>query len=83
MIVDSGACCNVIDRKSWEKLKKEKINCVSTKCTKQLYSYGSSQPLKVAGCFVAKVSFKAASFDAEFTVIEEKGEALLGRDTAV
>ena len=83
MIVDSGACCNVIDRKLWEKLKKEKINCVSTKCTKQLYSYGSSQPLKVAGCFVAKVSFKDASFDAEFTVIEEKGQALLGRDTAI
>eukprot|EP00112_Aurelia_sp_Birch-Aquarium-sp1_P009823 Seg2131.1 transcript_id=Seg2131.1/GoldUCD/mRNA.D3Y31 product="putative protein K02A2.6" protein_id=Seg2131.1/GoldUCD/D3Y31 len=83
MIVDSGACCNVIDRKLWEKLKEEKINCVSTKYTKQLYPYGNSQPLRVVGCFVAKVSFKDASMDAEFTVIEEKGQALLGRDTAV
>ena len=48
-----------------------------------MYPYGSSQPLKVPGCFVATLFFRNASVDAEFIVIEEKGQALLGRETAV
>ena len=83
MIIDSGACCNVIDRELWEELKEKKIKCVSRKCTKHLYPYGSSQPLKVAGCFVATVFFRNTSIDAEFIVIEETDQALLGRETAV
>ena len=31
MIVDSGASCNVIDRKLWGELKQDKVKCVSVK----------------------------------------------------
>ena len=48
-----------------------------------MYPYGSSQSLKVAGWFVATVVFRNTSSDAEFILIEEKGLALLGRETAV
>ena len=46
------------------------------------YPYGSAEPLKTAGCFVAKVTVRNVTVEAEFTVIEGKGQALLGRETA-
>ena len=82
MIVDSGASCNVIDRKLWEELKQNKVNCVSMKSNKKLYPYGSAEPLKAAGCFVATVTLRNVTVEAEFIVIEGKGQALLGRETA-
>ena len=81
-IVDSGASCNVIDRELWEELKQNKVKCVSMKSNKKLYPYGSAEPLKTAGCFVATVTLRNVTVEAEFTVIEGKGQALLGRETA-
>ena len=49
-IVDLGTSCNVIDRKLWEVLKQNKVQCVSMKSNKKLYRYGSAEPLKTAGC---------------------------------
>ena len=82
MIVDSGASCNAIDCQLWESLKQNKVTCVSSSHKKQLYPYGSKEPLKTAGCFTAKVAVEDAAVEAEFTVIEGKGQALLGRETA-
>ena len=82
MIVDSGASCNVIGRKLWEELKQNKVKCVSMKSNKKLYPYGSAEPLKTAGCFVATVTVPNVTVEAEFTIIEGKGQALLGRETA-
>lgn len=56
MIIDSGASCNVIGHRVWEYLKANKVKCVSSKVSKKLYSYGSNQPLQVAGAFTAEVS---------------------------
>ena len=55
-IVDSGVSCNVIDRQLWESLKQFKVKFVSSSPKKQLYPYGSKEPLKTAGCFTAKVA---------------------------
>ena len=55
MLIDTGASTNVIDKGTWEKLKSQKIECKSRKCEKKLYAYGSSVPLKVIGCFEARV----------------------------
>ena len=54
------------------------------KSNKKLYPYGSAEPLKPAGWFVAKVTVQNVTVEAEFTVIEGKGQALLlvGRETA-
>ena len=45
MIFNSGASCNVIDRKLWEELKQNKVKYVSMKSNKKLYPYGSTEPL--------------------------------------
>lgn len=41
-IIDSGTSVNVIDQTPWKALKKQKIQCVSRKNTKKLYSYGAT-----------------------------------------
>ena len=72
----------MIDRELWEELKQNKVKCVSMKSNKKLYPYGSAEPLKKAGCFVATVTLRNVTVEAEFTVIKGKGQALLGRETA-
>lgn len=81
-IIDSGASCNVIDRGLWEMLKAKKVKCISRKCQKKLFAYGSKEPLDIAGCFTATVQIGSHCVDCEFVVIEGKGQALLGRDTS-
>ena len=44
--------------------------------------YGSKEPLKMAGCFTAKVAVEDVVVEAEFKVIEGKGQALLGSEAA-
>ena len=84
MIIDSGASCNVVDRKLWEHLKRRKIQCMSTCYLHNLYPYGSKEPLQVAGKFTAQVAVGEKLADSvDFTVIEGEGPALLGRDTAM
>ena len=83
VLVDSGASTNVIDKGTWEELKSQRIECKSRKCEKKLYAYGSSVPLKVIGCFEAKVVLGDSVCEAEFVVIEGKGQPLLGRSTAI
>lgn len=83
MLIDSGASSNVIDKGTWEELKSQRIECKSRKCEKKLYAYGSSVPLKVIGCFETKVVLGDSVCEAEFVVIEGKGQPLLGRSTAI
>ena len=83
MLIDSGASTNVIDKNLWLKLKQEKVKCVSKKSDKKLYAYGSDQPLKVLGTFSASVKAGKNEVEAEFAVIDGKGAALLGRETAI
>ncbi|XP_030853873.1 uncharacterized protein K02A2.6-like [Strongylocentrotus purpuratus] len=82
VIVDSGSDCNVIDQILWEKLKKDKIICKSTKSTKRLYPYTSHIPLTTIGCFTATVEVGKMKSTAEFVVIKEKGEPLLSKRTS-
>lgn len=83
VIIDSGASCNVTDKKQWDCLKKEKIKCFSEKTSRPLYAYGSSNPLPVAGVFRATVQHgDRVVEDAEFIVIQGEGQTLLGRETA-
>ena len=59
------------------------MKCTSSKTSEKLYSYGSCEPLKVAGCFTANVKVGNLTVEAEFTVIKGEGQALLGRETAI
>ena len=58
------------------------MKCISSGHKKQLYPYGSKEPLKTAGCFTAKVAVEDVAVEADITVIEGKNQALLGRETA-
>jgi hypothetical protein len=83
MVIDSGTSTNVIDKHLWEDLKKKHIKCTSKKTIKKLYSYGSTTSLMVIGTFTADVNVADRHVTAEFTVIDGKGEPLLGRKTAI
>ena len=64
-------------------LEQNKVKCVCSNHNKQLYSYGSSEPLKTAGCFTAKVAVVNVAVEAEFIVIEGNlGPGIARRETA-
>jgi hypothetical protein len=51
---------------------------------KILYSYGATEPLKIADTCCVNVKCKGESeYHVEFVVIEGQGQALLGRETAL
>ena len=83
MVIDSRASTNVVDKGLWSELKQQKIACISKKCDKRLYAYGSKEPLKVLGTFSASTKVAKNEVQAEFVVIDGEGEALLGRETAL
>jgi hypothetical protein len=84
MIINSGASCNILGRPLWNFLKENRVVCVSSKNTKELYSYGADIPLRVAGTFTATVKCNTRTLDnVEFVVLDGKGQALLSRDTAL
>ena len=64
-----------------ELTKAAEIACVSKKCDKRLYAYGSKEPLKVLGTFSASTKVAESEVQAEFVVIDGEGEVLLGRET--
>ena len=82
MIVDSGASTNIIDKQTWEWLKRNKVKCKSERSDKKLYAYASQTPLDVVGTFSCEVSAGKNTANAEFCVIKGKGDPLLGRNTA-
>ena len=82
VLIDSGASTNVTDKRTWEELKSQKIKSKSQKCDWKLYAYGCCEPLKVIGCFETTVVLCESVCEAEFVVIEGKGQPLLGRKTA-
>ena len=83
MIIDSGASANVVDKQTWEWLKKNRVKCKSARSDKKLYTYASQVPLEIIGTFHCEVSAGCNSVNADFYVISGKGESLLGKDTAM
>jgi len=83
MIIDSGASTNVVDKQTWEWLKRNKVKCESVRADKRLYTYVSQTPLDVIGTFHCETSVFNNSVDAEYCVINGNGESLLGRETAM
>ncbi|CAG2251175.1 unnamed protein product [Mytilus edulis] len=83
VVIDSGATVNIIDRTPWEHLKKNKIKCESKTSSKNLYAYGSNKPLTIAGSFNTNVCVNDRCVSADFFVIEEDGQALLGHKTSI
>lgn len=74
VIVDSGASTNIIDKQTWEWLKRNKVKCKSVRSDKKLYAYASQTPLDVIGTFSCEVSTERNTVNAEFCVIDGKGD---------
>ena len=77
MIIDSGASANVVDKQTWEWLKKNRVKCKSARSDKKNYTYASPVPLETIGTFHCEVSAGCNSVNADFYVISGKGESLL------
>ncbi|XP_038106874.1 uncharacterized protein K02A2.6-like [Culex quinquefasciatus] len=82
-VVDSGAGVNVINRGTWEHLKKNKVRVKSqtTEVKKSLKAYGG-HALNVAGVFSTDVATKQKVAEAQIYVVENGTCCLLGRKTA-
>ena len=85
VLIDSGATCNLIGQQTWNMLKKKGIKCESRKTARELYAYGSTEPLPTLGTFTADVVLadnNSTTCTADFVVIEGEGRTLLGREAA-
>ena len=86
VLIDSGATCNLIGQQTWNMLKKKGIKCESRKTARELYAYGSTEPLPTLGKFTADVVLADNNSNtgctADFVVIEGEGRTLLDRETA-
>ena len=84
VLIDSGASCNIVDKTTWESLKKKGVKCTSQKCSKKLFAYGETEPIEVLGTFEAGIhcEVSAKSCLDEFTVVKGPGKTLLGKYTA-
>ena len=83
MLIDSGATVNIVDRETWENLKKMHISCKSKKYTGKVFAYGSSMPLPTVGKFETMAKIGENTVLAQFVVIKCRGRPILGRKTAV
>ena len=53
---DSGASTNIVDKQTWEWLKRNKVKCESVRADKRPYTYASQTPLDVIGTFHCEAS---------------------------
>ncbi|KAF4530831.1 hypothetical protein B566_EDAN015997, partial [Ephemera danica] len=83
VIVDSGACVNVIDSKTWNELKKHNIEGVCVPDKKQLFPYGTTTPLPVLGRFDTSVDLKTKHVRISFYILDCEGSPLLGKQSAM
>jgi hypothetical protein len=81
-LIDSGSTANVVDSETWKYLKKNRVKCDSQQATRNLYPYGSTNPLESLGKFSATVEIGDKSVEASFMVIKGQGRSLLSKATA-
>ena len=84
-IIDSGASCNLMSQAVLEQIQNEADTCLETTvCDRDVYTYASTEPLKVIGVCKMRVLVKETgkSTDAMFVIIPESHVTLLGRSTS-
>ena len=75
-MIDSGSSCNIIDKNTWEFLKRNGVKCKSQKSVTNIHAYGSTMPLKVLCKFQTSIVYRNTSIDAEFVVLDGTGQPL-------
>ena len=81
VLVDSGSTCNVVDRETWDDLKRKEIKCTSWKLNKKLHAYGSEEPLSTIGEFATELKYSDRYCSTCFVVIEQSARPILSRLT--
>ena len=88
VLVDSGASCNVLDWKSWLRLKSRGIDFVPGTVSRKIYPYGETTPLNIAQAVIVKIRALSVSFWGKFYVLADstplpsRYEPILGSRTA-
>ena len=77
-MIDSGSSCNIIDKGTWEALKRDGVRCTSQKLAGNIYPYGSKTPLRTLGKFQTDIAYRDIVTKAEFVVLDGIGRSLLG-----
>lgn len=85
MLIDSGSKTNILDDRTWNDLKRQKIKVWAQirKPEKLLFAYGNKEPLTILGSFKSKISVGQNSEIATFYVIENGSRCLLGKSTSI
>ena len=78
VLVDSGSTSNVIDRGTWEVLKRNNIKCDSRKSNRKLYSYGSDEQLTTAGEFETELCYNAIMLSIARAILSRQTSEELG-----
>lgn len=86
-LIDSGADVNVIGGRDWEQIKSDEsdIKMIDHQQGRKLRSYATETPLSIHCAFRARVDVVHAakpSVTADFIVVKEGRQSLLGRTTA-
>ena len=84
MLIDSGASINMMSAMTWEKVKREGVECSSrTSSDKKLFPYASDKPLPVNGTFTCDVKSGRRMAYSDFPVVKGNSVPRLGQDTAM
>jgi len=82
VIIDSGATCNLMSEKVFDKVSKGKLELLKT--DRKVYAYASQEPLKLSGTCMLNICVPdtQTSFKTEFFVIPGTADTLLGRSSS-
>ncbi|CAH1994375.1 unnamed protein product [Acanthoscelides obtectus] len=85
MLIDSGCKQNLITERTWEKLKKNKVNVYNQLPNPDVtfMAYGSPTPLKIKGSFEAQIKVGLRSENSTFYVVIDGTRNLLGKTSAI
>ncbi len=81
-IIDSGASVNIIDERTYNKIKKRKQIPVLTTPQSRIYTYGSNTELPLLGMTTAEIRFQSTILKATFYVTKGNNGNLLSCKTA-
>lgn len=84
MTIDSGAAANIINKKTWDEMKKMGAHVwdMTTQVDKHFTCYASETPMEIIGSFMSNIEGGGRKTSAKFYVAEKGQQCLLGDDTA-
>lgn len=84
LVIDSGCVSNLIDRKTWEYLKANRVKVSESRndSDRVFNTFGAKEPLVVLGRFKAMLEVGSSTDEEQFYVIDVEDKCILGAKTA-